>query len=332
MKNPEFNEERVNSILDLNVPRKIIYNRSFNKSFIENNEEYKSNTKIPKFRKVSKFNPYDIERYITSQKENIHKTGLKKQRNSYCINVIRTNDNQENKENVCINPNLLNLKDNKYLNIKSNKKISQNLMMKFNTPKIGLDLGVTNKNTPEYIKKIKNQKNQYFTDLKKTLNNIKIKSTNYSSNGSNYYNENNYNDCDEDNEIKIKETSFNKNVNKINKSIGKTQILPKALKTLGKYLQFKSMLKNKSKSKNKDNKDKIKAHKSANNLKIANKNKYISTNDFKTEKSDNKNKFSNENENNNKNENNGIRRFNSFLNPLIYCFTCFGNEFDSQIS
>ena len=30
-------------------------------------------------------------------------------------------------------------------------------MMKFNTPKIGLDLGVTNKNTPEYIKKIKNK-------------------------------------------------------------------------------------------------------------------------------------------------------------------------------
>ena len=227
MKNPEFNEERVNSILDLNVPRKIIYNRSFNKSFIENNEEYKSNTKIPKFRKVSKFNPYDIERYITSQKENIHKTGLKKQRNSYCINVIRTNDNQENKENVCVNPNLLNLKDNKYLNIKSNKKISQNLMMKFNTPKIGLDLGVTNKNTPEYIKKIKNQKNQYFTDLKKTLNNIKIKSTNYSSNGSNYYNENNYNDCDEDNEIKIKETSFNKNVNKINKALEKLKFYPR---------------------------------------------------------------------------------------------------------
>ena len=100
-------------------------------------------------------------------------------------------------------------------------------MMKFNTPKIGLDLGVTNKNTPEYIKKIKNQKNQYFTDLKKTLNNIKIKSTNYSSNGSNYYNENNYNDCDEDNEIKIKETSFNKNVNKINKALEKLKFYQK---------------------------------------------------------------------------------------------------------
>ena len=227
MENSKINENKISSIFDFNIPRKINYNKSFNKSTNENsNNKVEYNSKNQKFRKISKFNPYDIGLLKTNKKDNIYKTGIKEHKSNNYINIYNTKTEIENKENDFRKSNILIQKDKKYFD--SNKKLSQNLMLKFNTPKINLNLdNYNNKNTPEILNKIKKQKNQYFTDLKKTLNNIKIKSTNYSSNGSNYYNENNYNDCDEDNEIKIKETSFNKNINKINKALEKLKFYPR---------------------------------------------------------------------------------------------------------
>jgi hypothetical protein len=223
MENSKLNENKISSIFDFNIPRKINYNKSFNKSIIENSNTKKgSNVKKPSFRIVSKFNPYDIGLLTTNKKEKIYKTGIKEHKSNNCIYIHNIKTDIENKENDFRKSNILIQKDKNYFD--SNKKLSQNLMLKFNTPKINLNLGnYNNKETPDYLIKIKKQKNQYFTDLKKALNNLKVRSTNYSSNGSyNYTENNNYNYenniINDNKQIKIKDSSFNKNIKKINYS------------------------------------------------------------------------------------------------------------------
>ena len=269
MKTSKLNLNKDNSIFDLNIPRKINYNNSFNKTIIDyNNNKFKTSKK-QQFRKVSKFNPYDIGYLKLNIKDDINKTGIKPKKANF--NYINNTDNESaNKENESIISNILTRKNAGYIN--SNKKCSQNLLMKFNTPKTGMNLGIVNKNTPEYLIKIKNQKKQYFTDLKKALNNMKIKSTNYSSNGSyNITENNNYDEGYYNKETKLKDSSFNKKIKKINIHKSNKQFFPKALKTLEKYLKIKSKLKLQSKEK----KNKLRENKSANNLKVSNKNKYI---------------------------------------------------------
>ena len=214
MKTSKLNLNKDNSIFDLNIPRKINYNNSFNKTIINyKNNKFKTSKK-QQFRKVSKFNPYDIGYLKLNIKDDINKTGIKPKKANF--NYINNTDNESaNKENESIISNILTRKNAGYIN--SNKKCSQNLLMKFNTPKTGMNLGIVNKNTPEYLIKIKNQKKQYFTDLKKALNNMKIKSTNYSSNGSyNITENNNYDEGYYNKETKLKNSSFNKKIKKIN--------------------------------------------------------------------------------------------------------------------
>lgn len=279
MKNSNLNPNKISSFLELNIPRKINYNNSFNKSIIDSNNDKFKTLKKQKFRKVSKFNPYDIGYLKLNYKDSINKTGIKSNHYKDLNYINKTNNESINKENESIKSNILIQKDNKYLN--SNKKCSQNLMSKFNTPKTGMNLGI-NKNTPEYLIKIKNQKNQYFTDLKKALNNLKIKSTNYSSNASYNFTENNYYDGHNDKVRKVRDSSFNKKIKKINIHKSNKQFCPKALKTLEKILKIKSRLKLQSK----DKKNRIRENKSANNFKITNQNKYITIGNTKVEKID----------------------------------------------
>ena len=327
MENTKINENKISSIFDFNIPRKINYNKSFNKSTNENsNNKVEYNSKNQKFRKISKFNPYDIGLLKTNKKDNIYKTGIKEHKSNNYINIYNTKTEIENKENDFRKSNILIQKDKNYF--ESNKKLSQNLMLKFNTPKINLNLGNYNdynKETPEYLIKIKKQKNQYFTELKNASNNRKIKSTNYSSNNESYNNNeinHYYYENEKKNETKLKD-SFDKNINEINirKNIEKTQIIPEFIKSLEKYLKLTSIPKQKSKSKQKKNK--IKANKSANNIKITNK-KYFSTNDYKSETTKIKNKLPEESK---IIENIGITKNKSFINKLLTGFCCC-NELD----
>ena len=317
MKISDLNFNKDSSIFDLNLGRKINYNNSFNKSISENNSNELKTSKKPKFRKVSKFNPYDIGYLQLKNNDNINKTGKKKSDKNNYLNIIDTKS--ENKENDGKLSNIMLHKSNKYLNI--NQKYSQNLMTKFNTPKTKMNLD-ENKNTPEYLIKIKKQKNQYFTDLKKALNNLKVKSTNYSSNASynypeNYNYENNIINYNNDKQIKIKDSSFNKNIKKITIHKSNKQFFPKALKTFEKYLKIKSKLK----KQNKEKMNKIKENKSANNL--VNKKKYIIIGNSKREKTNDKNNSFN------KKEKIGISKTASILNSVLVCFCCCGDEVDN---
>ena len=157
------------------------------------------------------------------------------------------------------------------------------------------------------------------------MKNKKIRSTNYSSNGSNiltdynYYDNNNNNDYviknNDNKKSKIKDISFNKQINKIHIHKSNKQFFPCSLNTLEKYLKFKSFLKKTSK----ELKNKIILNKSANNLKVSKNSKYITIGKNKPEQINNNNK------NENKNENNLLRKNSSFLTSFLYCLNCCGN-------
>ena len=324
LKYAKLNQNKANSIFDLNIPRKINYYKSFNKTIIEeNNSEEKTNTKKYQIRKVSNFNPYDIGYLKINNEENMNKTKIKPKQNKNYIYTDNLETKSENKENDMRQSNLIKPQDNKYLSL--NYKYKQNLMTKFNTPKIKKNINNTKKETPEYLIKIKKQKNQYFTDLKNAMKNKKIRSTNYSSNGSNnltdynYYDNNNNNDYvikNNDNKKSIiKDTSFNKQINKIHIHKSNKQFFPCSLNTLEKYLKFKSFLKKTSK----ELKNKIILNKSANNLKVSKNSKYITIGKNKSEQINNNNK------NENKNENNLLRKNSSFSTSFLYCLNCCGN-------
>ena len=324
MQNSKLNQNKANSIFDLNIPRKINYYNSFNKTIIEeNNSEEKTNTKKYQIRKVSNFNPYDIGYLKINNEENMNKTKIKPKQNKNYIYTDNLETKSENKENDMRQSNLIKPQDNKYLSL--NYKYKQNLMTKFNTPKIKKNINNTKKETPEYLIKIKKQKNQYFTDLKNAMKNKKIRSTNYSSNGSNiltdynYYDNNNNNDYviknNDNKKSKIKDISFNKQINKIHIHKSNKQFFPCSLNTLEKYLKFKSFLKKTSK----ELKNKIILNKSANNLKVSKNSKYITIGKNKSEQINNNNK------NENKNENNLLRKNSSFLTSFLYCLNCCGN-------
>ena len=317
MQNSKLNQNKISSIFDLNIPRKINYNNSFNIATNDNSrKEFKTNCKKQKFRNVSKFNPYDIDYLQFNGKDNLNTTGTKRPKNNYSIYINNLDNQSENKENENGNSNMLKPKNNKYLSL--NYKYSQNLLTKFNTPKIRKNLDNDKKETPEYLIKIKNQKNQYFTDLKNTLSNLKIKSTNYSSNGSYKYRENNYHVYNDDNktnnkDLEIKESSFNQKINKINIQKSNKHFFQNALKTMGNYFKIST----KSKSKSKEKKKKIRANKSENHIKISKNGKYISIGNNKSEKKDKEN-----------NDNIVIKKSNSFLKSVLYCCYCCDNEND----
>ena len=316
MQNSNLNKNKSSFIFDLNIPRKINYNSSFNKASTEyKSNEQNKNLNPKKFNKVSNFNPYDIE-LLKINKDKQSQNGDQAKYNKYKNNIL---SDAENKENDSRKGNLLIQKKNKYLDV--NYKYEQNLINKFNNQNLGLNLGNTKKNIPEYSIKIKNQKNQYFMDLKKAVNNLKIKSTNYSSNGS--YNmtecKENYN---ENNKISIKN-------NKNNEKFG---IFPKALKHLKKYLRLKEKIRNSSsKKKGKENSNKkktIRVNKSANNIKIPNNKRINLSPKYDLDKANNKNNQINKNENN---ENISIFKHKSFLKKVLYDFDCCccGLYFDS---
>ena len=148
MQNSKLNQNKTNSIFNLNIPRKINYYNSFNKTIIEeNNSEEKTNTKKYQIRKVSNFNPYDIGYLKINNEENMNKTKIKQKQNKNYIYTDNLETKSENKENDMRQSNLIKPQDNKYLSL--NYKYKQNLMTKFNTPKIKKNINNTKKETPE---------------------------------------------------------------------------------------------------------------------------------------------------------------------------------------
>ena len=113
MKISDLNQNKDSSIFDLNIQRKINYNHSFNKTLLENNSNEFKTSKKPKFRKVSKFNPYDIGYLQLKNKENINKTGIKNPDKKKYLSIIDAKS--ENKENDGKLSNIILNKSNKYL-------------------------------------------------------------------------------------------------------------------------------------------------------------------------------------------------------------------------
>ena len=173
-----FNDKLI-SIFDWNIPRKINFNSFVSNSGNSLNERF-YNDKTDKI-KISKFNPYDTEidkkskynineRKVNNQTDNYNNTNLI----YFGFNSGEKNENKNNENNILIN------KINKYIYISSDEENNKN--NNFITPKLNI------KNKNEYMKLTQystnnnNKKDISYTDLKNGLTNMKVKSTNFSSN------------------------------------------------------------------------------------------------------------------------------------------------------
>ena len=286
--NPNVINDKIFSIFNNeNIPQKIVYN-----SFVNNNTPFRLKTKsnnITKDKKqISIFNPYDTEIDYNLNGNKLSKFNYDNERNIYTDNDICAHNiifsekiEEKNDENLFIN------KMNNYINISSD---DGSIFSKKNEKPIFISPKLNNINKKNIFKKIahysinnnNNEKEIYYTDLKKGINNVKIKSTNYSSNMS-------YDNKDHKNNNKNKKdniSTLNKisifNVNKNNKKVKKikfhdsllvdnkrknktdhnkgTRKIPmhrstiqycKTLKTIDEYMELK---RNKSKSKNSQSK------------------------------------------------------------------------------
>ena len=272
-----------------NLPQKIVYN-----SFVNNNTPFrlksksKNNIKKDK-RQISIFNPYETEIDYNYNGNQLSEFNQENESNFYTDNNINYNNyifpekmEEKNDENLFIN------KMNNYINISSD---NGSVFSKRNEESIFISPKLNNKNNKNIFSKIahysmknnNNEKGISYTDLKKGLNNIKIKSTNFTSNVS-------FDNIDHKKNNKNKKdnsSTFNKisifNVNKNNKKVKKIKFhdsvlvdnkknnktdnnkrakrIPmhrstiqysKTLKTIDEYMELK---RNKSKSKNSKKKE-----------------------------------------------------------------------------
>ena len=249
-------DEKLMSIFDWNIPRKINFN-----SFVNNasgnsfNDKY-YNDKIGK-NKISKFNPYDaeIDKKLKCKNE-IRKVNYEINNDNNIIyfgfNSGEKNENIEDKFQI--------KKINNYINISSDEESNKITNNKFCTPKLNI------RNNNEYTKLTQcsinnnNKKDMWYTDLKNGLNNMKIKSTNFSSNVSyESYDKNENKNFAKDrnkkvtfihvirNNKNVKSLIDNKNKNKENKINKLIQIrihACKTLKTIDEYTETKKSKKN----------------------------------------------------------------------------------------
>ena len=232
--------DQINSIFNSNIPRKINFN-----SFINNNPTNFNNNYYDDFQKetgeISKFNPYDYEN------DNNYFDDYYEYRKRSKTNV----NNENNKENFNLDNNYYHYYDYSEEDIHGNhdksdlfiKKISNyindineddlnNIIIKnyefknhFSSPK--LKRGKYNETHISQCSIKKQKKKQVcFTDLKDEPNNIKIRSTNYTSNLSFDNNNNNFDKQELDiyninpiNENIINDNKKNTKIKKKNKKI-----------------------------------------------------------------------------------------------------------------
>ena len=206
IKNEDENElfnEKIMSIFDSDIPRRINFN-----SFVNNTSGNTFNNKYyndkPKENPISKFNPYDTEidkkskfrnpkenRKISIDNDNKNiiffgfNSGEKNEDAKFLIKNINNYINISSDEDYNANNNINNniYKDiNKDINNDINNDINDDIFnQNYITPKLNI------KNNNEYSKlsqySINNiKKDSCCTDLKNGFNNIRIKSTNFSSN------------------------------------------------------------------------------------------------------------------------------------------------------
>ena len=301
-----LNDEQLFSIFSENIPRKILYNSFINNNNpIKLNSNYCNNIKNDINQPISIFNPYDTEidsKYNDDFKRKKLEFEEPNKNEKNDINLDNNNNiyNDYNDYGKNDNENLFIKKLNNYINIssdegsnlnqKNEKKnyVSPELKLIKNNNFAKISLYSINKNKDKEI---------YFTDLKKGLDAIKIKSTNYSSNMS-YDNKdskiknNNKKEISTLNKIsifninknnknnkKLKRIKFHENTiindkkkeNKTdhNKKERKIPMLrstiqyTKSLKTIDEYMEIN---RNKSKTKNSQSKKKENNQKKYNNL------------------------------------------------------------------
>lgn len=234
-KNTDLNiNEQIFSIFNDNLPRKIVYN-----SFINNNTPIRLNEQFGNCynqidndkNQVSIFNPYDNEiehkfnnvfngnnilTYNKAYKKNNEKGDEILDNNNNWKDYIFPEENEENKDNE----DLFIQKVNNYINISSDNEnnLDKNCEEKIQyiSPKLHCINNNKFKKIAQYSINNPNDKDLFFTDLKKGLNNMKIKSTNFSSNVS-------YENKDPKNNNKKEISALPKinffNINKNNKKI-----------------------------------------------------------------------------------------------------------------
>ena len=194
------------SVFNSNIPRKINFN-----SFVNNNQDNFNNNyydNIPKIAvEISKFNPYDYEndnKYFDDYYE-------------FKIRAKTNGNNENNKENFIFDNDFYNcyeqsgenfqgdheksdlllkkisnyINDNNEDNLINNSIKNYDFKNNYSSPK--LKKIKNNEYISQYSIKKPNKKQVCFTDLKDEPNNIKIRSTNYSSNLSFDNNNNNFN-------------------------------------------------------------------------------------------------------------------------------------------
>ena len=310
--NKNSNDEKIISIFDSNIPRKINFS-----SFINHVSPLNLDKEI---RQISKFNPYDTE--IDNNYNNNFNRNYKKKEVEKTINYndnmnhilfYESNNSPDYKiEEELKNSNLFIKKLNNYINISSDeeyhahKNKKKNIEQYFISPKLNIRKNNEYTKMTQYSTNSQNDKDLYFTDLQKELKNIKIKSTNYSSNISYDYkdkkvkNENILNNIYENTYIEKK----NKKIPTENKKMKKIPILrstiqlSKTLKTIDEYMELK-----KSKSKHKHLRSKKRETIHLKNTNSSLKSKGNETNKKEKSKSKNKEKRNKaKNKNDNKNE------------------------------
>ena len=282
-------DEKLMSIFDWNIPRKINFN-----SFVNNvsgnsfNDKYYNDKNCQN--KISKFNPYDAEIDKKFKCKNEIRKVNNEINNDNNIIYFGFNSGEKN-ENKSIEDKFLIKKINNYINISSDEESNKIPNNNFNTPKLNI------RNNNEYTKLTQysinnnNEKDMWYTDLKNGLNNMKIKSTNFSSNVSyESYDKNENKNFVKDRNKKVTFIHVNRNnknekslidnrnknkENKINKLIQSRIHTCKTLKTIDEYTGTKKSKKN-SHSRCKEKKNNlscIKIHVNRTNKKDKEKNK-----------------------------------------------------------
>ena len=241
--------EQILSIFNSNIPRKINFN-----SFINNNTPINFNNnycdiKNNEIKEISYFNPYDSENdnifpdnfnrnkiiSITNPNNDINKENYNLDNN---INIFHF-ESGENMQNNYEKSDLFIKKISNYINNPINEEDLNNKIIKkvtyknqyFSSPKVKRRKNNAYTHISQYSVKKQKKKKVCFTDLKEGLDNIKIRSTNYSSNLSfDNHNKNNkkefiMNDINPLNKININNNiKNNKNKKKINKTQDNTYI------------------------------------------------------------------------------------------------------------
>ena len=281
------------------------FNRNYKKKEVEKTINYNDNMNHILFYESNNSPDYKIEEELKNSNLFIKKL------NNY-INISSDEEyhahknKKKNIEQYFISPKLNISKNNEYTKKNQYSKNNNIIEQHFISPKLNIRKNNEYTKMTQYSTNSQNDKDLYFTDLQKELKNIKIKSTNYSSNISYDYkdkkvkNENILNNIYENTYIEKK----NKKIPTENKKMKKIPILrstiqlSKTLKTIDEYMELK-----KSKSKHKHLRSKKRETIHLKNTNSSLKSKGNETNKKEKSKTKNKEKRNKaKNKNDNKNE------------------------------